>query len=256
MPEKPATPTTEKAPDELPFLLLILGGVSFDFVPHWRLNRFYAEGRCVVLDERAKEAEADNEGRGSAWREFLIRYEAGGREHEAWARPTVDTTPAWRWPKEPLAVGEEQPCWYDPADPSRVMVGRGYGYFGFGSLLALVMVSLVCMDIRRRRVARRAAEGAAAGRSRGGRPGGNPAGSTAGRARGFLGPARQAGHRDPGVRPHRRGVVGVALRRAGLVRHGGRRADRTGARVGGRGGGLALERSVTAASQLSTVWVE
>jgi hypothetical protein len=129
------------------FLLAALGAfLALDFLPEWRAKHFYVEGRCVLLDKRVVEHRPSGKANNSTYRpEFLIRYTVEGREYQLWAYKAVLSSSALRWPKERLlesyTVGQEYPCWYDPADPSRVVFVQGYSWFSYGLLLAFGVVA-------------------------------------------------------------------------------------------------------------------
>jgi len=145
----------------LPLVVILLG---LDFVPQWWARQVYVEGRCVVLDERIVEDPPGGRASNSTYRpEFLIRYTVAGQDYQTWAYNAVDSSSAWRWPKEQVlerfTVGQEYPCWYDASDPSRVMVVRGYSCLSYVLLPAFATsVFLIGRGIvRHRRNARRAA---------------------------------------------------------------------------------------------------
>ncbi len=159
----------------LPVGLVLLGLVglaaSYFVLPEWRANHCFVEGRCVLLDKRLVE-DASTGYKGSSnstYRaEFLIRYTVAGRDYQVW---TCDVgvlehqrTTALRWPKERVldsySVGQEYPCWYDPADPSQAVLVLGYSCFSYALLLGLVVsLFLIGAGVRRRQ---RWAGGAAA----------------------------------------------------------------------------------------------
>jgi hypothetical protein len=147
--------------------LAIVGAfLGLDFVPDWWANNFYTEGRCVLLDKRVVEhrSSGGKANSGTYRPEFLIRYTVAGREYQAWAYRAVRSSSAWRWPKERLleryTVGQEYPCWYDPADPTKVVFVRGYSGLSYGLLLAFgVLAFLTGWGVLRRvRGARRAVD--------------------------------------------------------------------------------------------------
>ena len=158
------------------FVLTLVGGLWFiTFVPEWRVNNFYAEGRCLLLDKRVHEDE------GLYRPELRIRYRVDGWDYETWAYNAVRSHSIWRWPKERFlarfTVGQEYPCWYDPDDHSRVVVVRGYGSFSYvTSAVLAVIVSLTGWGVFRRiRHARRRAAAARSPYARPPRPAPAPA---------------------------------------------------------------------------------
>jgi hypothetical protein len=126
----------------LPFLAFVGGLLALDFVPEGRANYFYVEGRCVVLDKRLVEYPPSGKAINSTYRpEFLIRYTVAGREYQPWAYKATRSSSALRWPKErtleSFTVGQAYPCWYDPADPSQVVLVRGYSWLSSAPLLVV-----------------------------------------------------------------------------------------------------------------------
>jgi hypothetical protein len=145
------------------FVLTLVGGLlAIRLVREVRANFCYVEGRCVLLDKRLFE----HRGGGSYRPEFLIHYSVAGREYEAWTYDAVRATTIVRWPKERVlewfTVGQKYPCWYDPADPSQVVLVRGYGWWTYGLLTVFVVLAFLTGKgfLRGLRGARRAADAA------------------------------------------------------------------------------------------------
>jgi hypothetical protein len=128
------------------FLLAVVGGLlALEVVPDLRARLFYVEGRCVVLDRRLVEHHPSGKAINSTYRpEFSIRYTVAGREYQTWAYKAVKTSSGLRWPEEhalkSFTVGQEYPCWYDPDDPSQVVVVLGYSWFTWVVLLVFLVV--------------------------------------------------------------------------------------------------------------------
>jgi hypothetical protein len=130
------------------FVLTVVGALlSVTLLPEWRANHTYVEGRCVVLDKRVVEVPSRRAANCVYRAEFLIRYTVAGREHERWAYDAVRASTALRWPKERVLddfiVGQEYPCWYDPADPSKVVMVRGYSWMSCGFLVAFGVLAFL-----------------------------------------------------------------------------------------------------------------
>ena len=125
------------------FCLILLGTpLVLDFVPElWALFS-YVEGRCVLLDKRL--VENPPVGNGTFRPEFLISYTVDGRVYQAFAYRAVKSSSGWRWPEERVlerfTVGQEYPCWYDAADPSKVVIVRGFSWLTY-ALLPIFVVS-------------------------------------------------------------------------------------------------------------------
>lgn len=138
------TPRDDWAPlAGLIMCLVLFGGMlAIIFVPEWRVTHSYVEGRCVVLDKRL--VEFPGRKANDTYRpELLIRYTVAGREYRVWAYDAVHASTGLRGPNERIlkefTVGQEYPCWYDPADPSEVVLVRGYSWLSYGLLLGLVV---------------------------------------------------------------------------------------------------------------------
>jgi hypothetical protein len=176
MTSKSGTPRGEGALPLGLFLFFVVGwSAIFLVLPEWRANHLYVEGRCVLLDKRLVEDSSSGYrgARNSTYRpEFLIRYTVAGREYQAWTYDAwvlaLRASTALRWPKERVldsfTVGQEYPCWYDPADPSQVVLVRGYSWFSYGLALALgVSLLLIGTGVLRRLRGARSAAGGASG---------------------------------------------------------------------------------------------
>ncbi len=123
--------------------------ISILIVPEWRANRHFAETQCTVL---AKHLGQSSEAESPRWRpEIEIQYEVGGETY----RPTVyDATGMYSTSRESaqraldrFEVGKEYSCWYDPIDPGRAVLVRGYS--GWLYLSLLVPGSFIAISTRR-----------------------------------------------------------------------------------------------------------
>jgi len=114
-------------------------------VPEWRVNHFYVENRCVVLDKRFGQS---NGSRGHVYRpEIHIRHTVNGQVFQLW---TYDASGAYSGrgsrTEEILAgfvVGQPYPCWYGPDDPSLAVLVRGYSWL----LYVMLLVPLVFIAV-------------------------------------------------------------------------------------------------------------
>jgi hypothetical protein len=129
--------------------LMALVGVgmllALDFVPEWRTNYTYVEGRCLVLDKRLGEHPPTGKAVNSTYRpEFFIRYTVDGKQYELWAYDATGDYTALRRPKERIlesfTVGQQYSCWYEPEDPSKVVLVRGYSWVSNAPLLVIFVV--------------------------------------------------------------------------------------------------------------------
>ncbi len=113
-------------------LALILVSVV---IPDWRQNREFIQTDCTVLDTGVAKTEKNGV---VLYRPVLrIRYQVAGETkviaaHEPSSRYTEDPKQAEAW-VQAFVPGQKYPCWYDPANPDRVVLVRGYhwGYWFF-----------------------------------------------------------------------------------------------------------------------------
>jgi hypothetical protein len=107
--------------------------------PEWRANRQFAQTRCTIVAEHVGRAEA--EGEPATYRpEFRIRYKVGDQEYVE--DGVFDVTQVYTADEQTVKdilnqfdVGGEYDCWYDPIDPHRVVLARGYSPWLYVSLL-------------------------------------------------------------------------------------------------------------------------
>jgi Protein of unknown function (DUF3592) len=100
------------------------------FAAEWRTLHCYAETTCTVMAKRVEEFGGDE----TTYRpDVRIHYTVGGREYDTWTydstRAAVNDQRASREALDPFALNGRYPCWYDPADPSKVVVVRGHAGF-------------------------------------------------------------------------------------------------------------------------------
>lgn len=123
------------------FGALLISGVA---VPEWRINHDFVESRGRVLGKGLVKRTVDDPlaAATATWRPTLrVRYDAAGTSHEAWTR----SQPSTGLPDRDAAVarlagwelGSRIPLWYDPADPTAVVLERGYNWWMW--LLALLL---------------------------------------------------------------------------------------------------------------------
>lgn len=126
----------------------LLGGCGFFFMlkPEWEAKTAFAETTCTVL-ESGVVAERGSDG-DQLWRpEIRIRYEVDGQPFTASTYTIVRSSSSSRSRNQKAAdrfvAGKTYPCWYDPADPTRVVVERGFSmlsllFTGIGGLVAVI----------------------------------------------------------------------------------------------------------------------
>lgn len=100
-------------------------------VPEWRVNHDFAETDCAVVKKSVGEIKGDD---GPLYRpEFKIQYQVNGHTY---CETTYDIHNAYSSGRDDkqaivndVAEGEEYLCWYDPDDPHRVVLVRGYTWW-------------------------------------------------------------------------------------------------------------------------------
>ncbi len=103
-------------------------------IPELRVNRDYVEHTCRVIDRRIDEVPHED---GSLYApEFRLEYTVNGKTYALWANYEItDVHTSDRSRSEAIfkqfELGKEYPCWYDPRDPSRVVLKRGYTWFAW-----------------------------------------------------------------------------------------------------------------------------
>ncbi|MEY3206423.1 MAG: hypothetical protein RLZZ21_2754 [Planctomycetota bacterium] len=123
------------------FGALLISGVA---VPEWRINHDFIESRGRVLGKGLVKRTVDDPlaAASTTWRPTVrLRYDVAGAIHEAWTR----SQPSAGVPDRAAAVarladwklGSEVPLWYDPADPTAIVLERGYNWWMW--LLALLL---------------------------------------------------------------------------------------------------------------------
>lgn len=115
-------------------------------VPELRVNRDFVEqeGRLLAtdLDERQT---ADGP---SYAPRFRLQFALNGRDHRVWAQYEINDVHTLDRARsvallDQFTAGQNYPCWYDPSDPGRVVLRRGYTWFAW--LLLLVPVPFIAV---------------------------------------------------------------------------------------------------------------
>jgi hypothetical protein len=97
--------------------------------PEWRANHNYIEHRCTVLNKRMGVNRGDES---TTYRpEIYVRYVVDGREFRVW---TYDASGSYGYRQSVLdsfSIGAEYPLWYDPANPEKAVLVRGYSWWPY-----------------------------------------------------------------------------------------------------------------------------
>jgi len=126
--------------------------------PELEAGSRFAEGTCTILGKElvSKQSRSSRPGKrtGGSRRnktvyrpEFHIRHEVSGKSYEARTFRIVESSTSDKASQEAILArfekGKTYPCWYDPADPSRVVLERGVStgsvlFTGLGGLFVLI----------------------------------------------------------------------------------------------------------------------
>lgn len=140
-----------------PLLISLVGGVFaavgwFQIVaPEWEVNRSFVEGKCEVLDksivsEQRRRRSSSGRIRSSSAKKrtvyrpvIRIRHEVNGQPFEAGTWRIVESWSSSESSQKKILdrfeKGGTYPCWYDPADPSRVVLEKGFSFGGIAFTL-------------------------------------------------------------------------------------------------------------------------
>ena len=130
-------------------LAAVLGYTFLFFLPAWCAAYVYLECPCVVLQKGTKQT-TDSDGDTLYRPEVRIHYTVNGQPHDVWAtRATSNYLP---YPQaeaflDHFQIGNSYPCWYDPQDPSRVVVERGFGWTLYLSTFVMAVVLLASLAV-------------------------------------------------------------------------------------------------------------
>lgn len=118
------------------FLILLL--VRW-IVPEWRANHDFVQHYATVLDKHIS-YEKDADGQALFRPEVKIRVELDGQEPlETWTydvgRTSYHRAEDAQALLDKIKVGEQYECWYDPLNPQRVIIARGYSQWYWMLLL-------------------------------------------------------------------------------------------------------------------------
>lgn len=107
-------------------------------IPEWRANRQFVEHSCTVLNTRVGEDRSHPQGK--IYRpEVQIRYTVGARTYKIWTYDSVGVYSTGqdnqRKALAAFEIGKRYPCWYDPRDPARAVLRRGFTWFAWITLL-------------------------------------------------------------------------------------------------------------------------
>jgi hypothetical protein len=122
------------------FAGLLISGVA---VPEWRLNHDFLETRCRIRGTGLLRRTVEDPPGSfvTTWAPaLLLRYEADGRTMESWSRARATAFADRTQALERLSgfrIGEQVTGWYDPSDPSTIVLERGFNWWMW--LLALLL---------------------------------------------------------------------------------------------------------------------
>lgn len=143
--------STSSKPSVWPYLGFLIVGLlctgGFGYVMIWRplrVNLFYVETTCVVLDKKLVQGNSD--GQATAKPLIHIAYEVDGRIRQAW---TYDSSGiADNLHDSNMAIlaqfpkGQHCPCWYDPDDPDSAVLTRSFSLWSLMLLIPLAFTTI------------------------------------------------------------------------------------------------------------------
>ena len=110
-------------------------------IPEWRANNHFRETEGKVLDKRLQEKETE-EGDHVYRPQLLVGYDVSGEHYERWtfdaAQMFTSNRPRAQATIDSFTIGETRPCWYDPLNPSEVVLARGYSWHAWLFLISPV----------------------------------------------------------------------------------------------------------------------
>ena len=149
--------------------------LSWLIIPEWRANRQFVETAGTILRKRVDAKQRPRSGTVDYRPRVVVRYEVDGRTYERATFDAVntrfDTRAQAERAAEKFVVGRNYPLWYDPRDPGRVVLVKGYsGWLYLFLLVPLPFITIGATGIiysmmqwgtsleRRSALARRAAQ--------------------------------------------------------------------------------------------------
>ena len=134
--------------------LMVFGGMAcsdFQTLTSWK------EAQAIILDRREVVRTTSSTRTSSTHTpEFALKYQAGDREvissgfDNGWTLH-VGGQVMGKAELDKRIAGDAIPCWYDPADPSKVVVRRGFGGAYIFALLPLPILWFGFLQLRKMR---------------------------------------------------------------------------------------------------------
>lgn len=116
----------------------VIFGIVWLVIPEWRVNHGFVEHTCKVVEKRVFELPSE---KGLLFRpEVKIVYEVHGVTYSPdytfdIHRTTRSTQEEAQAAISGFAVGQDCPCWYDPAEPNVAVLVRGYQWWIWPAML-------------------------------------------------------------------------------------------------------------------------
>ncbi|OAI48454.1 hypothetical protein AYO44_06985 [Planctomycetaceae bacterium SCGC AG-212-F19] len=115
--------------------------MSMDLFREWRANNQFVEHQCVVVGKQLIVPHF----RGGYKPHISIKYTVNGQEFQA---TTYSANDNWGHPRAKaqdilarFEMGREYPCWYDPDDPAKAVLARGYTWVEY--LIGIVPLAIM-----------------------------------------------------------------------------------------------------------------
>jgi len=100
-------------------------------LPQLRVNYSYANTTCVILGKKAEPLSKNSQYPGYQLK-FLTLFQVNNKTYTSWTYDilnTIYTNPeAYKAVLNEIQIGKYYTCWYDPADPHKVVLKRGWDH--------------------------------------------------------------------------------------------------------------------------------
>jgi uncharacterized protein DUF3592 len=146
-------PTSNKPPGWMLVGFLLLGLLLtglFGHVMVWRplrIQLFYVETTCIVLEKKLESVDSLNLDAGATERPLIhIEYQAVGRTRQTWTYDASGISDKLHNSNMVILArftkGQRYPCWYDPDNPDSAVLTRSFSWW-----TVMVMIPLTFMVI-------------------------------------------------------------------------------------------------------------
>lgn len=131
------------------FLLIgLMVAAVFGYTMVWlpvRVNLFYVETTCIVLDKRLEQVGGGKNG--PTFRPLIhIEYTVANQVHRAWTYDASSMSDNLRARQQAILdrfqQGQQYPCWFDPGNPDKAVLTREFSLWGLMIVIPLIFVAI------------------------------------------------------------------------------------------------------------------